>query len=133
MTPQVDQITCRRHAGEQRLDHVVADQRKYGPVVVGIGMHVKQPRTTARERRRERVDRRRVATLRHVRHGLERKHAPTLRPMREPTAPAYYDRRAPEYDDWYLGVGLYAERDRPGFDEELERILTTVAALPPAR
>ena len=53
--------------------------------------------------------------------------------MREPTAPAYYDRRAPEYDDWYLGVGLYAERDRPGFDEELERILTTVAALPPVR
>ena len=26
----------------------------------------------------------------------------------------YYDRRAPEYDDWYLGRGLFAERDRPG-------------------
>ena len=26
---------------------------------------------------------------------------------------AYYDRRAPEYDDWWLGVGLYADRDRP--------------------
>lgn len=31
--------------------------------------------------------------------------------MREPTAPSYYDRRAPEYDDWYLGAGLYADAD----------------------
>ena len=46
---------------------------------------------------------------------------------------AYYDRRAREYDDWYLGRGLYAERDRPGWDDELERLLQTVAALPPAR
>ena len=27
----------------------------------------------------------------------------------------YYDRRAPEYDDWYLGPGLFADRDRPGW------------------
>jgi hypothetical protein len=27
----------------------------------------------------------------------------------------YYDRRAPEYDDWYLGRGLFAVRDRPGW------------------
>jgi ubiquinone/menaquinone biosynthesis C-methylase UbiE len=53
--------------------------------------------------------------------------------MREPTAPAYYDRRAPEYDDWYLGIGLYSKRDRPGFDEELDRVVETVAALPTAR
>jgi demethylmenaquinone methyltransferase/2-methoxy-6-polyprenyl-1,4-benzoquinol methylase len=52
--------------------------------------------------------------------------------MREPTAPAYYDRRAPEYDDWYLGVGMYAERDRPGFDEELDAVGATLADLPPA-
>ncbi len=52
--------------------------------------------------------------------------------MREPTAPAYYDRRAPEYDDWYLGVGLFAERDRAGFDIELEAVTTTIAGLPPA-
>jgi hypothetical protein len=26
---------------------------------------------------------------------------------------AYYDRRAPEYDDWYLGTGAYAGRVRP--------------------
>ena len=53
--------------------------------------------------------------------------------MREPTAPAYYDRRAPEYDDWYLGVGLYADRERPGFDDELARVAATLEALAPMR
>ena len=53
--------------------------------------------------------------------------------MREPTAPEYYDRRAPEYDDWYLGAGLYAGRDRPGFADELTRVTEVLAALPPAR
>jgi len=32
---------------------------------------------------------------------------------------AYYDRRAAEYDDWYLGTGLFAERVRPGWAEEV--------------
>ena len=45
----------------------------------------------------------------------------------------YYDTRAPEYDDWYLGVGLFAERDRPGWEEELERLVDAVTALPPLR
>jgi len=53
--------------------------------------------------------------------------------MREPTAPGYYDRRAPEYDDWYLGLGLYAERTRDGFDEDLARVCETLAGLAPAR
>lgn len=53
--------------------------------------------------------------------------------MREPTAPAYYDRRAPEYDDWYLGRGVYAARERPGFAEELTDVVATLAALPAAR
>jgi len=52
--------------------------------------------------------------------------------MREPTAPAYYDRRAPEYDDWYLGRGLYATLDREGFAEELTQVCETLAALQPA-
>ncbi len=52
--------------------------------------------------------------------------------MREPTAPAYYDRRAPEYDDWYLGLGLFAERDRPGFEAELDAVTVTIAGLPAA-
>jgi ubiquinone/menaquinone biosynthesis C-methylase UbiE len=52
--------------------------------------------------------------------------------MREPTAPEYYDRRAPEYDDWYLGTGLFADVDRPGFDEERRRVESVLAGLPPA-
>ncbi len=45
----------------------------------------------------------------------------------------YYDRRAPEYDDWYLGAGLHADRVRPGWDEELDRLVAAIAELPPAR
>jgi hypothetical protein len=33
-----------------------------------------------------------------------------------------YDRRAPEYDDWYLGTGLFAARVRPGWHEEVEAL-----------
>jgi len=46
---------------------------------------------------------------------------------------AYYDRRAPEYDDWWLGEGLFADRDRPGWDEERGRLAVVVADLPPVR
>jgi ubiquinone/menaquinone biosynthesis C-methylase UbiE len=45
---------------------------------------------------------------------------------------AYYDRRATEYDEWWLGTGLYAERDRPGWDEEVARLVETLHGLPPA-
>ena len=54
--------------------------------------------------------------------------ATTLEDVKE-----YYDRRAPEYDDWYLGRGLFAGRERPGWDEEVEKLTRVVAALPPAR
>jgi ubiquinone/menaquinone biosynthesis C-methylase UbiE len=46
---------------------------------------------------------------------------------------AYYDRRAPEYDDWLHGVGLYADRDRPGWQEELDALRVALEAMPPAR
>jgi len=46
---------------------------------------------------------------------------------------AYYDARAGEYDDWWLGRGLYADRDRPGWHEEVERVCGVVAGLAPAR
>jgi len=46
---------------------------------------------------------------------------------------AYYDARAPEYDDWYLGTGPFAERDRPGWDEAVHQLEHLVGALPPRR
>jgi ubiquinone/menaquinone biosynthesis C-methylase UbiE len=46
---------------------------------------------------------------------------------------AYYDRRAREYDDWWHGIGLFAQRDRPGWNEETIRLTAVLASLPPAR
>jgi ubiquinone/menaquinone biosynthesis C-methylase UbiE len=45
---------------------------------------------------------------------------------------AYYERRSAEYDDWWLGTGLFAERDRPGWEEERAALIGTIEALPPA-
>ena len=45
----------------------------------------------------------------------------------------YYDRRAPDYDDWYTGMGRYAASDRPGWDDEVEQLVGLVRALSPAR
>jgi ubiquinone/menaquinone biosynthesis C-methylase UbiE len=45
----------------------------------------------------------------------------------------YYDNRAAEYDDWYLGKGLFAERDRPEWDAEVAQLTATVASLAPVR
>jgi len=42
---------------------------------------------------------------------------------------SYYDRRAPEYDDWYLGAGLFAQRDRPGWAEELAALKATIGSV----
>ena len=46
---------------------------------------------------------------------------------------AYYDARAPEYDDWWLGTGLFAERDRPGWMEEREALVAAIRSLEPTR
>ena len=46
---------------------------------------------------------------------------------------AYYDARAREYDDWIEGVGVYADRDRPGWEGELEALRSALQTLPPAR
>jgi ubiquinone/menaquinone biosynthesis C-methylase UbiE len=45
----------------------------------------------------------------------------------------YYDTRALEYDDWYLGRGRFAARDRPGWGAELERLFRVLEALPAGR
>lgn len=46
------------------------------------------------------------------------------------TEKAYYEKRAPEYDDWYLGTGLYAARERPGWDTEREELSGMLGKLP---
>jgi demethylmenaquinone methyltransferase/2-methoxy-6-polyprenyl-1,4-benzoquinol methylase len=46
---------------------------------------------------------------------------------------SYYDQRAPEYDDWWLGTGLFARRDRPGWEAEVRELIDVVAGLPAGR
>jgi ubiquinone/menaquinone biosynthesis C-methylase UbiE len=46
---------------------------------------------------------------------------------------AYYERRATEYDDWYLGTGLFADRERPGWEDELAAVQAAVRGLRPCR
>ena len=45
----------------------------------------------------------------------------------------YYDRRAAEYDDWWLGRGLYSDRHRPGWEEEIDELAAVIASLEPLR
>jgi len=45
----------------------------------------------------------------------------------------YYDERAWEYDDWWLGRGLFKGRARPGWAEEVHELISVIGALPPAR
>jgi ubiquinone/menaquinone biosynthesis C-methylase UbiE len=45
----------------------------------------------------------------------------------------YYERRAPEYDDWYLGRGRFAGRERLGWTQELDGLRRTLETLSPAR
>jgi demethylmenaquinone methyltransferase/2-methoxy-6-polyprenyl-1,4-benzoquinol methylase len=45
---------------------------------------------------------------------------------------AYYDARAPEYDDWYEGRGRFAGRDRPAWHELLHELAAAIGTLPPA-
>jgi ubiquinone/menaquinone biosynthesis C-methylase UbiE len=45
----------------------------------------------------------------------------------------YYDTRAPEYDEWWLGRGKFAALERPGWEEELAEVATALGSLPPMR
>jgi len=44
----------------------------------------------------------------------------------------YYERRAGEYDDWWLGTGLHAGRHSPGWHESVAALRHALAGLPPA-
>jgi ubiquinone/menaquinone biosynthesis C-methylase UbiE len=46
---------------------------------------------------------------------------------------SYYDQRAAEYDDWWLGRGVFAGRPRPGWSAEVEALLAVLRGLAPAR
>jgi demethylmenaquinone methyltransferase/2-methoxy-6-polyprenyl-1,4-benzoquinol methylase len=46
---------------------------------------------------------------------------------------AYYEARAPEYDDWWLGAGRFVERERPGWEEERTTLIEALKLLEPAR
>jgi len=45
----------------------------------------------------------------------------------------YYDTRAPEYDDWYLGLGRFDGLERPHWDDDVHALERAVAELPAAR
>ena len=45
----------------------------------------------------------------------------------------YYDRRAPGYDDWYLGCGRYASRDAAAWQADLDGLVAAIQSLPPLR
>ena len=45
----------------------------------------------------------------------------------------YYDARAPEYDDWWLGRGKWTGYERPGWEDELAEIATLLESLPAGR
>jgi ubiquinone/menaquinone biosynthesis C-methylase UbiE len=46
---------------------------------------------------------------------------------------AYYDARAPEYDEWYRGLGRFDQLERPEWDLDVRELEEAVAALPPLR
>jgi demethylmenaquinone methyltransferase/2-methoxy-6-polyprenyl-1,4-benzoquinol methylase len=45
----------------------------------------------------------------------------------------YYDTRAPEYDDWWLGRGRFAQRTRPGWEDELAEVAALLSRLDAVR
>src|SRR5262249_18747686 len=125
--PEVDRLARRGDAGQEGADErvVVAlgtGKREHGAVVIDVRVHVEEA-CARRERVRERGDHLPVASFGDVRNRLEGQHARTLRPVRE-----YYDRRAPEYDDWWLGEGLYAPVPK-GWSEERDQLMASLETL----
>src|SRR3954447_17878012 len=50
-----------------------------------------------------------------------------------PAMREYYERRAAEYDDWWLGTGLFADRIRPGWHDDVQALIAALEALAPRR
>jgi demethylmenaquinone methyltransferase/2-methoxy-6-polyprenyl-1,4-benzoquinol methylase len=52
---------------------------------------------------------------------------------RDAATAEYYDQRAPEYDEWYEGQGQFQARARPGWHQEVERLIGWLSDLAPDR
>lgn len=57
----------------------------------------------------------------------------TAQPVVNEEMRSYYERRARAYDDWWLGTGPFADRDRPGWSEEVRDLEHVVRDLRPGR
>jgi ubiquinone/menaquinone biosynthesis C-methylase UbiE len=74
-------------------------------------------------------------------HGAARRAVPGKLDLMQPTPAfaadprtgAYYDSRASEYDEWYTSGGLFAARERPGWDDEVAQVAELVRSLPAVR
>ncbi len=51
----------------------------------------------------------------------------------DPQTAAYYQQRADEYDEWYLGLGGFAGRTRPGWAAAVAQVISLLQSLPAAR
>jgi SAM-dependent methyltransferase len=129
MRAQVNPVASDADACEQRRHELVlrADKGEDRPVVILVGVDVEQPGVAA-ECLADRIDHRAIASFGEVRHRFENSHVRTLGAVK-----AYYHARAREYDDWWLGRGLYGDRERPGWEDELSDIAELIASLPPVR
>lgn len=52
---------------------------------------------------------------------------------RDEDAAAYYEQRAGEYDEWYLGQGRFAALNPPGWHQEVARLVELIRGLPAMR
>lgn len=52
---------------------------------------------------------------------------------RDAATAAYYERRAGEYDEWYTGEGLFAARERPGWQQDVRSLVAVTKALSAAK
>jgi ubiquinone/menaquinone biosynthesis C-methylase UbiE len=52
---------------------------------------------------------------------------------RDAATAAYYEQRAEEYDEWYLGQGRFASLNPPAWHVEVARLVDLVGGLPTAR
>ena len=92
--------------------------------MVRVDVDVQQPRR--RERAAEGSDDLPVSPLGEVRHGLE--HDSYSRRVK-----AYYEARAPEYDDWWLGTGSSRSATGRAGSRSAKAMISSLAAMPPAR